>query len=307
MSVTESKIVHTAHDPLKTSQTFQREPERNIGHGKVSVAASYVSRVLSTESKCWSICGISRAFFEVTINQISLNVQSALTKEEQLVLFFSKLKLNKNDSVMSVDFDIPDKTVSNVFHSVLYAMFQLASKKVWWHSRDELKAMMPEKFQLHYSDIRVMIDSIKIPIERPKIVEAQVPSYSNNKSDFTAKFLIGIAPCGMVTYISKTYGGQVTDNHITGDCGILDLLESGDVIVADKGFPLIEKDVLGKRGFLVMPPLIASVRIHMKTAIQRMKTFRILQFIDHTLYNDLDKLLVIISHCINHFGEDNDE
>jgi hypothetical protein len=99
----------------------------------------------------------------------------------------------------------------------------------------------------------------------------------------------------------------------------MDLLESGDVVMADKGFPLIEEDVMQRRGFLVMPPfkrgdrqfsaeqnktcyLIASVRIHVERAIQRMKTFAILKFIDHTLYNSVDKLLIIISNCINHFG-----
>jgi hypothetical protein len=316
--VTESKNVGTAHNPLKNSGT---NPDNDIG-GQVSVATALVRRVLSTERKFRSMCGISRTFFKATLKQISLNVpqQSALTKEEQLVLFFIKLKLNERYTVMSVYFDISEKTVSKVFHSVLEAMYELASKKVWWHSRDEVKAVMPESFKLHYPDTRVIIDASEIKIETPKTIEARNLCYSQYKKNYTAKFLIGIAPCGMVTYISKAYGGRVTDNHLTGDCGFLDLLESGDMVMADKGFPLIEEQiVLGKKGFLVMPPfnragrqfsseqnrtcyLIASVRIHVERAIQRMKTFKILQFLDHTLYNELDKVLVIISHCINHFG-----
>jgi hypothetical protein len=214
---TESKNNGTTHNLTKTTGT---DPDPDIGYKEVSVAAAYVGRVLSTERKCRSICGISRTFLKVVLKQISLNVpeQSALNKEEQLVLFFSKLKLNKKFTVMSVDFGISDKTVSKVFHSVLEAMYELSCKKLWWHSRDEVKAMMPESFKLHYPDTRVIIDASEITIETPNTVRACNLCYSCYKKNFTAKFLIGIAPCGMVTYMSKAYGGRVTDNHITGRC-----------------------------------------------------------------------------------------
>ena len=35
-------------------------------------------------------------------------------------------------------------------------------------------------------------------------------------------------------FISKMHGGRVTDSHLTTGCGLLDLIETGDLILADK-------------------------------------------------------------------------
>ena len=37
--------------------------------------------------------------------------------------------------------------------------------------------------------------------------------------------------------MSQLYGGRITDAQLTILCGIIDLIESGDEILADKGFP----------------------------------------------------------------------
>ena len=49
--------------------------------------------------------------------------------------------------------------------------------------------------------------------------------------------MIGIAPCGLITFISKAYGGRITDSQLTVDCGVIDKLESEDEVMLDKGFP----------------------------------------------------------------------
>ena len=94
---------------------------------------------------------------------------------------------------------------------------------------------------------------------------------------------------------------------------------SGDIILADKGFPLIEEDVLGRKGFLVMPPFvrqkqqfsgpqnqdcyrIASVRIHVERAIARLKQFMVLQFLPHDLYKYINKILLILAFIVNNFN-----
>ena len=56
--------------------------------------------------------------------------------------------------------------------------------------------------------------------ERPKSLKARAQTYSNYKHHNTVKFLIGIAPQGVITFVSKGWGGQVSDKHITEQCGI---------------------------------------------------------------------------------------
>jgi hypothetical protein len=99
----------------------------------------------------------------------------------------------------------------------------------------------------------------------------------------------------------------------------LDLLEPGDEIMADKGFPQIQESILERGGFLVMPPFnrknvpqfsesqnketykVASVRIHVERAISRLKTFGVLQFIEHSLYRHINKILIVLSYIVNNF------
>jgi hypothetical protein len=134
------------------------------------------------------------------------------------------------------------------------------------------------------------------------------------------KFLVGIAPSGQITFLSKAYGGRVTDCHLTTESGFLNLLEPGDVMLADEGFPTIVESAQERGAFVYMPPFkqgkrqfsnfeneegykIASVRILVERAISRMKYFNILKFLDHSLLPKIDKILVCISFTCNNFPD----
>ena len=109
----------------------------------------------------------------------------------------------------------------------------------------------------------------------------------------TIKFLVAIAPSGFITFVSKCYGGRVSDQFICQDSGFYKLLEYGDEVMADMGFQ-IQEDPLYYYCRLSIPPGarikaqmtktecsktkdIANLRIHVGRAINRIKTFRILR------------------------------
>ena len=73
-------------------------------------------------------------------------------------------------------------------------------------------------------------------MERPKGLMARAQTWSNYKHHNTVKFLIGISPQGSITFVSKGWGGRVSDQHLTEHCGILDHLLPGDIVLADRGF-----------------------------------------------------------------------
>lgn len=54
------------------------------------------------------------------------------------------------------------------------------------------------------------------------------------------KYLIGITPQGSVSFISKGWGGQVSDKHLTENSNLLSNLISGDTVLADRGFDIKE-------------------------------------------------------------------
>ena len=66
-------------------------------------------------------------------------------------------------------------------------------------------------------------------------------TWSQYKHYNTAKYLICISPQGVITFISKGWGGCTSDKYITEHSGFLRYLKHGDVILVNRGF----NDLLG--------------------------------------------------------------
>ena len=64
----------------------------------------------------------------------------------------------------------------------------------------------------------------------------------------------GCAPSGEVTFVSRGYGGNTTDAQIVQESGLLGLVEAGDIILADKGFPTVHNMLQEHGSSLIVPP-----------------------------------------------------
>ena len=53
--------------------------------------------------------------------------------------------------------------------------------------------------------------------------------------------MIGVAPCGVISFLSKVYGGRASDKYIFDDSKILDTCEIGDAVMVDKGFAIVDE------------------------------------------------------------------
>lgn len=58
----------------------------------------------------------------------------------------------------------------------------------------------------------------------------------NYKHHNTVKCLIGISPQDVFPFTSEGWGSQVSDQYLTGNCGILENLLPGDQMLTDSGF-----------------------------------------------------------------------
>lgn len=105
--------------------------------------------------------------------------------------------------------------------------------------------------------------------------------------------MVAVTPSGMIAYVSEGYGGRASDKAIFEQSGLIEALEPiSDAITADRGF-LIDYICARYLIELIWPPfkkkqkqlskedalriqMIASARVHVERAIQRMKTVKIL-------------------------------
>lgn len=241
-----------------------------------------------------------------------------VTKENRLFVFLVKMKTGLTFSAISVFFSIHRTTVSRIFHSTLETLSAATANLVFWPSKAGVQGTMPDCFKPDYSNTRVIIDCTEFRIEVPASVDNRVLTYSHYKKGFTAKLLVGITPGGFISLKSKVAGGRKSDAEMTIESGLIDLLEDGDTVLADKGFPEIRRiiDGTGKKVVLVMPPFlerkteftkeetentykIAKVRIHVERIMQRLRIYQILSKIPTHLFDCIDDVVHMCCVLVN--------
>ena len=112
---------------------------------------------------------------------------------------------------------------------------------IYWPDREALQKTMPVCFQESFGKkVSIIIDCFEIFIERPSNLEARATTWSNYKHKNTVKVLLGITPQGVISFVSDTWGGRVSDKYLTDHCGILKKLLPGDIVLADRGFDISE-------------------------------------------------------------------
>ncbi|XP_046742381.1 uncharacterized protein LOC124409034 [Diprion similis] len=220
--------------------------------------------------------------------------------------------LNKLPEVL---FNIHRTTVNRIFVKNLQQLNIVMKNFIFWPSKAAVRATLPESFKLHYPDTRVIIDCTEVNTEVPPAVKHRVLMYSDYKHHHTIKFLVGCTPSGFISFLSKCYGGRAGDCFITNDCGLVDLIEPDDVVLADKGFPQMQTKVQEKNAIFVIPPFCnknqftpeevdetyntASVRIHIERVNQRIKDFNILSKVPVSLLPHVDEIVFVICAIIN--------
>ena len=98
-------------------------------------------------------------------------------------------------------------------------------------------AHMPDRFR-RLPNLGAIPDRTEIFIDAPKDLTLQHLTWSSYKHHNTAKLLIALTANSQTAFISEMYGGTRSDKEITLDSGLLDLLDTNDMTLVDKGFQL---------------------------------------------------------------------
>ena len=209
---------------------------------------------------------------------------------EQLLAVLMRIKVGLYVQDIADRFQISVGTFSQYFKTWLSLLYFEMKPLNIFPSRDDIKRNMPKCFSA-FPDVRVILDCTEIYVQRSGNLVNQNLTFSHYKHHNTYKFLIGVTPSGVISFVSEAWGRRTSDKQITMYSGILDLLEPGDNVMADKGFPI--SDLLAERGCsLNIPPFrgsgdqftteevlktqqIAEVRIHVERCIGRVKKFHI--------------------------------
>ena len=215
-----------------------------------------------------------------------------LSVKEEMLLTLIKLRNALSNEILADLFGISTSLVSVIFHTWVKYIARELSPIIYWPERETINQKLPANVKAAHPNLRCTIDCTEVFIERPRDLNLRALTWSDYKKNSTVKFLVGIAPNGMISFLSKCWGVRASDRHITTESGFLNKLEPGDFILADRGFTIGE-DVMLRGAHLRIPPassgveqmkredvistkMIANSRIHVERAIGRMKYLSIL-------------------------------
>ena len=178
-----------------------------------------------------------------------------LSKFQELVTVLLKLRLNAPLQDLAYRFRTSVSTVSTTFVAWMVVMDARLSLFISWPDCEDLWATIPQCFQYSFGKkTTVIIDCFEVFTDRPGSLLARAQTFSSYKQHNTIKVLIGITPQGTIAFTSETWGGQTSDKFLTENCGFLDKLLPGDMVMADCGFT-VQESVMFKQAQLVIPSI----------------------------------------------------
>ena len=197
-----------------------------------------------------------------------------MTRWEQLVLTLVGTRKGFDVKFLADTFGINSSQVSRLYTTWITFLSQELSFLVPWPSRSELQKCLPKRLK-KFKNVRVIIDCLELFIQKLKVPSCQKITWSNYKHWNTAKLLVGITPDGVVSITPPLWTGSISDKEIVRQSGLLDFLEEGDAVRADKGFVIrdlltfVEDHAYQLKGQHTR--CVASLRTHVERNILKLK------------------------------------
>ena len=174
-------------------------------------------------------------------------------------MFLCRLHMGLLEQDLSIRFKCSVPTVSRKIVTWANFLYFFLGTIPIWLTKTQIQDLMPECFKSTYPNTWVIIDCTEIKTQQPSSLVLNSQLYSKYKGKNTFKCLLGIVPHGAVTFVSSLYTGCISDVEITKLSCLLDLLEAGDDVMADKGFTL--RKILSERYVtLNIPPFLSEIR-----------------------------------------------
>ena len=321
------EILQNTNDLIRKHELIEKEKEISNLHNIIK----YKIRVYSVSFLSEKVIGMesgvhTKQIFDIIVNCVARfrgninyyngwQVQEDLVRlEDQIFITLMKLRQNYPNFHIAQLYGISESTVSNIIHTFIHVLHKLLFENIMKSncpSKNKNRIVAPTSF-LKFPNCRMVIDCTDFKIAIPKQMDKQRATYSSYRSINSFKALIGVSPHGVINFVSKLYPGSVSDKAIVQHCGLLDILSPGDLILADKGFLI--QDILPEGVTVNVPPFlytkfteqeilltkeIASCRIHVERANERLKNFNILSFIPPMLRERADTIFQLVAALVN--------
>ncbi|XP_031173694.1 uncharacterized protein LOC116063007 [Sander lucioperca] len=296
----EDPVLHE-HDYCKTAGTKDVEDE--------TIQCDEIGYVILQKDRDTLVnTGISLKVFNILVSTLKGHASTAfpMSVRDQVLMTLMKLKTNRVIDDLSKQFCISQSVASNIISYWIDKLEEVLRPLIPWLPRETIQATMPEAFQKTFPNTTCIIRCSECLLQKTQTLDSRGESYSLYYD--RVKYLVAVAPCGLIMFISAAYGCRCSDRCITLDSGILDYLMPGDEVMVDEGSGI--KDLpLEKEIKLIMPSFTApecpthttaDLRFNVERALRRLKLYKILsRVVSDTMALKINKILRICSALVN--------
>lgn len=278
-------------------------------------ARKQIMQFISSDPKAY--IGLPKQYLWL-ISYIAGQSNSKITELEIFITLF-KIKINNPVNLICNHFQISRVTFSKAFETGIQVLASYFQNVIYLPSLLDIKRNQPLSFKIRFSNVCLLIDAFEIEIQKPHNSQRQAQTWSQYKSANTIKYLIGSTPNGYISFVSKGFGGRISDKALVEKSGFIDWIPHNALIMADRGFKEIEALLTIKNVKLLRPPsvlastkptkddviktkVVASLRVHIERVIRRVREFKLLKphsVVSHKHVGYLNHIVLIACGLIN--------
>ncbi|XP_041795398.1 uncharacterized protein LOC121608256 [Chelmon rostratus] len=297
-------------------QRFQYDPELIMfytGFKDYSTLRAFYLALRPTPETIW------KWSHTVKLNRTEHSVDAGFKAQhlclfDQLFLFLCFVRRGFLPFDISTQFQLSEVIVQTTCVTWCHYLFFMLGTLPIWPSRQTVDELMPQFFRMTFPKTRVVLDFIEVPIQ----MATCRMNASHHRESPTVKSLVGITPSGSVSFVSSVYAASISDRDIVLKSGVLNLLEPGDEVMADKSFEVEDVlDVIGVR--FVIPTSsrpnrqfnqdntaharhISHLKIHIEKVLSRVTEYHIFDSVPAALCGSVNQLLTVCALLTNFQG-----
>lgn len=151
------------------------------------------------------------------------------------------LRLNPQWVSVADQFNSNKTSLNDVFWKWIDLICCKLSVLIKWPNYEASLRTLPKVLKQFFPRLTGIIDCTEIFIGRPRKLDARACVHSSYKKHSTVKFPIACTLQGSVSFLSKVWGGRISDVELVKNSGFMDLPHyPTDQILADRGFTLTD-------------------------------------------------------------------
>lgn len=221
-----------------------------------------------------------------------------ISKPNQLLMSLMKLRLGLDTQDLAFRFNVSRNAVSNILSDAIPKMACKLKFLISWPTPRKPLHKIPWVFKSQFKNCCVILDCFEFLIEKPLNITARSQTWSDTRHHHTIKCLVGITPCGSVSYVSQCWGGRISDTELIMHTEFLDNIQFGDLVITCKDFS-IDKELSRKGARVITLDFkhmhdyeLSAVCVYLKKTFEKIRSHRILsQTLPISLLPYVDEML----------------